>query len=78
MSSSGLQVVLIVIALLGSILAGISYLLLDSPFVPLIIGGVVLAVLSAPLWTRRPILIFIRRSANCFPAGGSLPEQYPV
>ncbi len=54
---TGLQVVLIVLALLGSILAGVSYLVSDFPYVPLVIGGVVLGALSAPLWIRKPILI---------------------
>ncbi len=55
--SPGIQVVLIVFALLGSILAGVSYLLLDSAYVPLIIGGIVLGILSAPLWIRKPVLV---------------------
>jgi len=55
--STGFQVVLIVLAILGSILVGISYLVSDSPYIPLVIGGVLLGALSAPLWIRKPVLI---------------------
>ncbi len=67
--SFGLQVVLVVVALLGSILAGVSYLLLDSPYVPLAIGGVVLGALSAPLWIRKPVaLLVVLLPTGLFPA----------
>ena len=73
--STGLQVVLIVIALLASILAGISYLLLDSPFVPLVIGAGGLVALSAPLWIRRPNLILYAALLVVFLPAGLFPSS---
>jgi putative inorganic carbon (hco3(-)) transporter len=73
--STGLQVGIIVVALLGSILAGVSYLVLDSPYVPLVIGGVVLGALSTPLWIRKPVLVLYAAMLVVFLPTGLFPAN---